>query len=136
MTTVDLRSGTGHQARYIHPISGLRIRGQVPVACLDEPAEVPCQNKPLGYAPDWTERGRELDAVNHFGSRRVLAELMDVREPPERALDLLVDEKVRRLHPSDPACHAKRDTEMLSPPRDLFSQGDEAGPHAGDGILP
>ena len=136
MTTLPDRSDTGEQVCEPQPLSGVRDRGQVPIAYLNEPTEIPGQNQLLSHAPDWTERGRKLDPVNHRGSLRVLTKLVNVPEPPERAFDLLVDEIVRRLHLRDPARHSDRDPEMPGPPGDLFSQGDEAGCDAGDGFFP
>ena len=41
---------------------------------------------------------------------------MDVPEPPERTLDLLIHEIVGRFHPCGPARHSKRNAEVPGPP--------------------
>lgn len=83
------------RVRLLMRLSAFGITGEVPIPRLDELLEVAGQNQLLGKAPYGAERCRELDPVNHRGSRPVLAELMDVPEPPKRALDLLIHKIVR-----------------------------------------
>ncbi len=64
------------------------------IAGFYQPAEVPAQPEFLGHTPYGAKRSRELHAVHHRGSLRILAELMNVAEPLERTPYLLVYEVV------------------------------------------
>src|SRR5450830_518824 len=104
------------------------------VARLDQLLEVAAKHQLLDQTTEGTERCRELDAVQHEGSRPVRAELMNVPEPPKRTPHLLVDEIVRHLHLSYPAGHLQRNAEMMGPPSHFLAQGNQPGGNPADGL--
>ena len=98
----------------------IRLTCTVSIPGFYQPSEVAAQYKFLGQTPYGAKRSRELHAVHHRGSRRILAELMNMAEPLERTPYLLIYEVGGFLHLGDPVRHLKWDAEMPSTPGHFF----------------
>jgi hypothetical protein len=118
------------------PLSTAEVAHKVAVPGLNETLEITAQHEFLHQPPKDSERRVELDPVHHGGGTGgVLAELMDVPEPPERPLHLFIDKVARDLHCGDSARHPEWNTEVPGPPGYLFAQGDQTRRDTGNGFL-
>ncbi|MFJ7749270.1 hypothetical protein ACIQXM_04885 [Arthrobacter sp. NPDC097144] len=108
---------------------------EVPVPRFDELLQIPGEYKLLNDSAQRAQGCLELDPVGHCCHSGDLTEFVNVPKSPERTLDLLIHEVVRRFHLGDLACHAQRDAEVPSSPRHLFSQSNQARSGARNSFL-
>lgn len=83
----------------------------------------------------WDRRGQQTQFGQSSRFLRLRPETRGHVGSAETALDLFIDEIVRRHHLGYPAGHVKRNPEVPGPPRDLLPQGNQPGSNASNRFL-